>query len=168
MLKTTGIIIGAMTFGLIAGYSQSKEVASTNRSSAPPSRDEAGAVSATSRDTNTSSRIYAPDSTNATSKAADNTGRNVRDRSDATLTPGDQGNSDSDLEITREIRRAVSSNEQLSTTAKNIKIITANGKVTLRGPVKTPEEQQKILSIATSIARGSSVDNQLEVKALNQ
>ena len=87
-VKTTGIIIGAVTLGLIAAYSQSKDAASTNRSSALPGRDDAAAVSATPRDTNTS-RIYPPDSTNATSRPADNTGRNVRDRSDATLTPGD-------------------------------------------------------------------------------
>jgi osmotically-inducible protein OsmY len=98
----------------------------------------------------------------------DNTGRNTRDRSNATLTPGDQSNSKADIETTKRIRRALSENDQLSTTAKNIKIITINGKVTLRGPVKTPKEQQTILAIAKGVAGDGSVDNQTEVKAVNQ
>jgi osmotically-inducible protein OsmY len=94
---------------------------------------------------------------------ADNTGRNVRDRSDATLTPGDQGSSEADVEITRNVRRAITANDQLSTIAKNIKIITVNGKVTLRGPVKSAQEQQLIQSAVQSLGI-TSVDNQLEVE----
>jgi osmotically-inducible protein OsmY len=113
---------------------------------------------------NTSSRIYQPANTNAASKDVDNTGQNVRDRSNATVTPGDQANNKADVETTRRIRRALTQNDQLSTTAKNIKIITANGKVTLRGPVATTQEQQTIIKIAKGVAGDSSVDNQLEVK----
>src|SRR5687768_13853172 len=71
------------------------------------------------------------------SKDADNTDRNKRDRDNATLTPGDQGNTKEDIEVTRQIRRALMKDKSLSTTAKNIKIITKDGAVTLRGPVKT-------------------------------
>lgn len=88
----------------------------------------------------------------------------MRDRSDATLTPGDQGGSEADREITRRIRRALSSNDQLSTDAKNIKVITLDGKVTLRGPVNSPEEQKTIDSIVKDNG-GTAVDDQLEVKA---
>ena len=94
---------------------------------------------------------------------ADNTSKNKRDRENATLTPGDQGHSKADREMTARIRRAVVKNDQLSMTAKNIKIITVNGKVTLRGPVKSAEERSVINGIAQE-AKPSSLDNQLEVE----
>ena len=97
--------------------------------------------------------------------APDNTGRNERDRSADALTPEDQGGSASDREITRQIRRAITSDSQYSTMAGNIKIITQNGKVTLRGPVKTADEQQALADLAKKVQGVSSVDNQLEVKA---
>jgi len=52
-------------------------------------------------------------------------------------------------------------------TAKNIKIITANGHVTLRGPVKTAQEKAKIDQLAKSAAGGAQIDNQLDVKGSN-
>jgi len=98
------------------------------------------------------------------SAAADNTGLNKRDKSGDTLTSGDQGNSEADRELARKIRREITGDKQLSTTAKNVKIIAADGKVTLRGPVKTAEEKNQIASIAEKVQGASSVDNQLEVK----
>lgn len=98
---------------------------------------------------------------------ADNTAKNNRDRENATLTPDDQGESKSDLEITRQIRRALIKNHDLSMTAKNIKIITVNGKVTLRGPVKTQQELDLIDRIAQHEGV-RSLDNQLEVKQAKQ
>lgn len=109
-----------------------------------------------------------PSASTDLSVGADNTGRNVRDRSNATLTPGDQGENQQDLEITRRIRQALTSNDQLSQEAKNIKIISANGKVTLRGPVNTEQERKTIESIAQQHVQGATVDDQLEVKAANQ
>ena len=100
----------------------------------------------------------------AAQRSADNTGLNKRDKSGDTLTSGDQGNSEADRELARKIRREITKNNQLSTTAKNIKIIAADGKVTLRGPVKTAEEKNQIASIAEKVQGASSVDNQLEVK----
>src|ERR687892_170282 len=76
--------------------------------------------------------------------APDNTGRNVRDRGGVTLTPGDQSESEADRTLTQQIRKAVVADDSLSTTAKNIKIITVDGVVTLRGPVNTPQEKQLI------------------------
>jgi len=55
---------------------------------------------------------------------------------------------------------------ELSTTAKNIKIITANGQVTLRGPVKTAQEKAKVDQIPRSAAGGARIDDQLDVKGL--
>ena len=97
----------------------------------------------------------------------DNTERNVRDRDGSSLTPGDQGKSESDREITRNTRRAINSNNQLSTLAKNVKVITVDGKVTLRGPVNSEQEKETIASLAKQ-AGAASVDNQLEAKTTNQ
>ena len=72
----------------------------------------------------------------AAESAPDNTGRNVRDRG-ATLTSGDQSESKADLTTTQKIRQAVMADKSLSMTAHNVKIITVDGVVTLRGPVKT-------------------------------
>jgi hyperosmotically inducible periplasmic protein len=96
--------------------------------------------------------------------AADNTGRNVRDAEARTLTPMDQSSDAADVETTQRIRHALMADGTLSTTAKNIKIITVNGTVTLRGPVETVSEQASILKKATSLANGH-VDSQLEVIA---
>src|SRR6185295_9693582 len=97
-------------------------------------------------------------------KPADNTGKNERDRSGETLTPGDQSNSPEDLKITQAIRKAVVKDESLTMTAKNIKIITTGGQVTLRGPVNSAEEKMKIEKLAKSAAGAAKVDNQLEIK----
>ena len=94
----------------------------------------------------------------------DNTAKNQRDRSGQTKTSGDQSNSPADLKITAAIRRAVMKDGGLSMTAKNIKIITAGGQVTLRGPVKTAQEKTKIDQLAKSSAPGAKIDDQLEVK----
>jgi hyperosmotically inducible periplasmic protein len=97
----------------------------------------------------------------------DNTETNARDRSGETQTSGDQSNSSADLKITQAIRQALIKDGELSTTAKNIKVITANGQVTLRGPVKTVEEKAKVDQIARSAAGGAQIDNQLDVKKSN-
>jgi osmotically-inducible protein OsmY len=80
------------------------------------------------------------------------------------MTAGQQSNSKGDMELTRKIRRAVIKDDALSTMAHNVKIITANGAVTLRGPVKTEDEKTAIGNLAQQIAGADKVDNQLEVK----
>jgi len=100
------------------------------------------------------------------SKDADNTERNKRDRNNATLTPGDQGNTQEDIEVTRQIRRALMKDKTLSTTAKNVKIITKDGAVTLRGPVKTMAEKQAIVAKAKEVANAAHpITDEIEVKA---
>ena len=98
---------------------------------------------------------------------ADNTATNERDRSGETQTSSDQSNSSADLKITQAIRQALMKDSELSTTAKNIKIITDNGQVTLRGPVKTAQEKAKIGQLARSAAGGAKIDDQLDVKGSN-
>lgn len=96
--------------------------------------------------------------------APDNTQKNERDRSGETQTPGDQSNSPEDLKITQSIRQAVVKDDSLSMTAKNVKIITSGGQVTLRGPVDSAKEKSTIAKLAQSAAPGAKIDNQLEVK----
>jgi sporulation protein YlmC with PRC-barrel domain len=96
--------------------------------------------------------------------APDNTARNVRDRNDSTLTPFEQGNSPADRDTTAQIRKEIIAGKGMSVNARNVKIITVNGRVTLRGPVNTAEEKAAIGEIASRIAKSENVDNQLEVK----
>jgi hyperosmotically inducible periplasmic protein len=95
--------------------------------------------------------------------APDNTKRNERDKNSGTLTPGDQHENSSDLKITQRIRQAVMADGSLSFTAKNVKIITQNGRVTLRGPVRSPEERASIEAAARNVAGANNVDSQLEI-----
>lgn len=94
----------------------------------------------------------------------DNTKKNERDRDPGSVTPPDQSNQKSDLKITQEIRKAVMGDSALSFTAKNVKIITSGGKVTLRGPVKTEAEHAAIVAAARRIAGDANVTDQIEVK----
>ncbi|MDX2052852.1 MAG: BON domain-containing protein [Polyangiaceae bacterium] len=96
-------------------------------------------------------------------KSAENTGINERDRNSLTLTPGDQGGSEADRTITQMIRQAVIKEDSLSMTSKNIKIITVNGVVTLRGPVSGAEQKSTIASIAQRTNGVQRIDNQLEI-----
>lgn len=96
--------------------------------------------------------------------APDNSAVNVRDRAPGAMTAGQQSNAKSDVELTREIRRAVVKDHSLSMLAHNVKIVSANGSVTLRGPVNTEEEKSAIASKAQAIAGADKVVNQLEVK----
>lgn len=93
----------------------------------------------------------------------DNTKANQRDTDSAAVTPIDQGENASDLKVTQQIRQAVMADGSLSFTAKNVKIITLNGKVTLRGPVNTAAERASIEGAARKVAGAGMVDNQIEV-----
>jgi hyperosmotically inducible protein len=94
---------------------------------------------------------------------ADNTGRNVRDRGGETKTPGDQSESEADRTITQNIRKALTADDSLSTNAKNVKIISNDGVVTLRGPVNSQKEKADVEAKAKQVAGVRNVDNQLEV-----
>ena len=95
--------------------------------------------------------------------AADNSGRNERDRNDATKTAGDQAENEADRTISQNIRQAIGKDDSVSTNGKNAKIITVDGTVTLRGPVKSEQEKTNIGAKAQQIAGVKSVDNQLEI-----
>src|SRR4029077_16877463 len=90
-------------------------------------------------------------------------GANVRDRNEGTKTAGDQSENEADRTITQSIRKAITADDSLSANAKKRKIITNDGTVTLRGPVKSEKEKADIEAKAKQVAGVKSVDNQLEI-----
>lgn len=99
----------------------------------------------------------------AQSPAPDNTKTNARDRQAAQKTAGDQANNQSDLETTRQIRQAIVADKDLSSNAHNIKIVTAGGKVTLKGPVKNEAEKTAVAAKAADVVGATNVINQVSV-----
>lgn len=96
--------------------------------------------------------------------AADNTGQNAEERSPGMPNVMEQGQSGPDLEITQSIRQALVADESLSMNAKNVKVITKNGEVALRGPVESAAEKATIHRIAEQTAGVTQVVDLLEVK----
>lgn len=94
-----------------------------------------------------------------------NTAVNERDRTGAYPTPDDQTANERDMTLTQALRQAIMEDNTMSTDAQNIKIITMDGKMTLRGPVKSEAEKAAIASKAQLIAGTTPVENQLEVAA---
>lgn len=117
-------------------------------------------VSGCSQPTTTESTAVNPGNTAVN---PDNTGVNARDRNESAKTPIDQNENQTDIDITANIRKQVVATK-MSVNAQNVKIITQDGKVTLRGPVKSAEEKQQIESIANKIAGADRVISQLEVE----
>jgi hyperosmotically inducible periplasmic protein len=93
----------------------------------------------------------------------DNTAVNTRDRDATAKTPMDQKENKKDIDISADIRKRVV-DTKMSVNAHNVKIITQDGKVTLRGPVKSADEKKQIEEIARSVAGNDNVDSQLEVE----
>jgi hyperosmotically inducible periplasmic protein len=100
--------------------------------------------------------------------APDNTKINKRDKDPSQPTAGQQKENRPDRETTRLIRRAITEDKDLSTYAKNIKIVTQNGNVTLRGPVRSEEEKKTIEAKANAIAGDGHVRNEIEIAAAKE
>ena len=96
------------------------------------------------------------------STVKDNSAVNQRDQSDSAKTPFDQNENQKDIDITANIRKQVV-DTKMSVNAQNVKIITQDGKVTLRGPVASAEEKSRIESIARKVAGDSNIDSQIDV-----
>jgi len=105
---------------------------------------------ARAQDTSTPPAATAPDNS-ATNKAQKKTA-------------DQQSNNSADLSITKQIRQAIVGDKSLSTYAHNVKVITTNGVVTLKGPVRSDEEKQAVADKAIAVAGSSSVKNQLSVE----
>jgi osmotically-inducible protein OsmY len=103
------------------------------------------------------------DATSPDVTAPDNTAVNERDADGATKTPIDQDETQADVNTTAEIRKRIVAADGMSINGQNVKVITAGGKVTLRGPVDSDSERETIDRIAREVAGDGNVDNQLEV-----
>lgn len=99
----------------------------------------------------------------AQQNAPDNTKTNQGDANKGASTADQQKMNTADRSITKEIRSSIMKDKSLSTYAHNIKIITQDGKVTLKGPVRSEDEKAAIESKAVAIAGANNVTDQLEV-----
>ncbi len=96
----------------------------------------------------------------AFAQAPDNSGQNKSQ----TTTAEDQSNVKADRMTTAEVRKALIADKDLSTYGHNIKIITKNGAVTLKGPVKSEQEKQKIGADVAGVVSPDKITNSLTVK----
>jgi len=100
-----------------------------------------------------------------TTPRRDNTAVNQRDQDSAAKTPFDQGQNSRDVNLTAEIRQKIVNHSGMSINGRNVKIISENGKVTLRGPVDSQTEKDHIDEMAKDSAGAANVANHLEVVA---
>ena len=96
-------------------------------------------------------------------ESADNTKINKRDTSSKELTADQQGQTKEDREITQKIRRAIVTDKSLSTNAHNVKIITVDGAVTLKGPVASEGEKKNIEEKAAQIAGNNKIKSEIGI-----
>ncbi len=96
------------------------------------------------------------------SRKADNSATNKADGKDA-LTPLNQGSGDADTQETAKVRKAIMADKSMSINAQNIKIITVNGKLTLRGTVNSIAERDKIDQLTREAIGSQPYDDQLNV-----
>ena len=94
----------------------------------------------------------------------DNTKVNKRDRKAGAVMADQQKENESDRELTANIRKALMDNKELSTYAHNVKIVSLDGIVTLKGPVQSEEEKKVVEAKATEIAGVGKVKNMISVK----
>ena len=95
--------------------------------------------------------------------AADNTKNNKGDQSSGSMTADKQKMNPADRDMTKKIRAALHNDASLSTYAHNIKIVSQDGKVTLKGPVRSDDEKSAVEAKATEIAGQGNVTNNLTV-----
>ncbi len=93
----------------------------------------------------------------------DNSKANQGDANNAAQTADQQKMNPADRTTSKQIRSAIMKDKSLSTYAHNIKIITQNGKVTLKGPVRSDDEKTNIEAKATAVAGAGNVENDLTV-----
>ena len=94
---------------------------------------------------------------------ADNTRQNSRDQDGAKPTADQQKNNRSDLETTRQIRRALATDKSLSLYAHNVKIIAQGGTVTLKGPVRTEDEKRIVEKKAAEVAGEANIKSEIQI-----
>ncbi len=100
--------------------------------------------------------------------APDNSKTNQGDANQGAVTAQQQKMNPADRNITKQIRSSIYKDKSLSTYAHNIKIVTQDGKVTLKGPVRTEDEKAGIEAKAAAVVGADNVTNQLQVTPANQ
>jgi len=108
--------------------------------------------------------LWARQDSSASQVPADNTKVNQRDRNSNEPTADQQKENSTDRHLAAQIRRDIVKDKSLSSGAHNVKIIVQDGRVTLKGAVKSDEEKQSIETKATQIAGGGKVNNQIQVE----
>ena len=98
------------------------------------------------------------------SPAADNTKVNERDRSQNEPTADQQKENRSDRDITQQIRQSIMKDKSLSTYAHNVKVVTQDGQVTLKGPVRSEDEKKAIEAKAAEVVGDGKVTSELNIK----
>jgi hyperosmotically inducible periplasmic protein len=95
----------------------------------------------------------------------DNTKVNKRDRDRSEPTADQQKGNVSDRDMTKKIRQSIIADKSLSTYAHNVKVISQNGVVTLKGPVRSEDEKKAIESKAMEVVgSGGRINNEMSVK----
>jgi hyperosmotically inducible periplasmic protein len=106
----------------------------------------------------------AQDPAQTTAPQPDNTKVNERDRNASQATADQEKENRSDRDITQQIRKAIVGDKSLSMYAHNVKIVTQNGMVTLKGPVRSEDEKKAVEEKAAAVAGDGNVSSQLDVK----
>lgn len=96
--------------------------------------------------------------------SADNSKMNQRDQNANEPTADQQKENHSDRDITKQIRQSIVADKSLSTYAHNVKIITQDGQVTLKGPVRSDDEKRAVASKAAAVVGDNKVTDDLSVK----
>jgi hyperosmotically inducible periplasmic protein len=107
--------------------------------------------------------VLVPGTTGIFAQQPDNTKMNQADRSNDQPTADQQKNNPSDRQLTQHVRQAIMGDKSLSTYAHNVKIISQNGVVTLKGPVRSDDEKRAIEAKADEVAGKDKVVNEMTV-----
>lgn len=155
MRSTLLLVVAALAGFALAGCDETTmNPPTTNTTPAPGATNDSG--------TNTDSTMSSTAS-DATTPEPDNTGRNERDAAGNTKTPIDQDENQADVTTTAEIRKMITGDSSMSINARNVKIVTSQGKVTLRGPVDSATEKEAVEKFARDVAGETNVTSEIEV-----
>ena len=94
----------------------------------------------------------------------DNSKMNERDREQPRLTADQQSENEADRDLTASIRKSITDDKAMSVYGKNVKIISQNGMVTLKGPVRSDTEKGAIEAAAKKIAGAAKVKSEITVE----
>jgi osmotically-inducible protein OsmY len=108
--------------------------------------------------------VLAQDPQQPSTPSSDNIKMNQRDQSSNLPSADQQQNARSDRDITQQIRQAIVDDKTLSTYAHNVKVITHDGLVTLRGSVRSDDEKRTVEIKAAEVAGEVNIVSDLTVE----